>query len=188
MPAVRLSSCYCRVDNEASRIVFQLISQLRLGRGWRRAGESGGGNGTQRYQSWTISCCVVKQAAATTQVKADISLSICSALSCIHLLPPHCGSSLNEEVFLTVCTSVARHSHRQESSNTENNFISFSFLSGRMSYYKKLEARSIFLATLNRSAGEPNSTKGQPLVWFCRSVGSPQLLHALKFCHNTQKK
>lgn len=98
MPAVRLSSCFCRVDNEASRIVFQLISQLTS---WQRMTEGWGigGNGMQRYQSRTISSCVVKQAAATTQVKADIRLSICSALSCIHLLPPHCCSSLNEEVF-----------------------------------------------------------------------------------------
>lgn len=182
MPAIRLSSCYCRVDNEASRIVFQLISQLRLGRGWRRAGGSGG-NGTQRYQSWTISCCVVKQAAATAQVKADISLSICSALSCIHLLPPHCGSSLNEEVFW-LYAHLLQDTHTGKSPQTQritlSHFLSYVLL-------QKVGDTEHFFATLNRSAGEPSSTKGQPLVWFCRSVGSPQHLHALKFCHNTQK-
>lgn len=60
-----------------------IFSQLHLGSGWHREG--------QRYQSRTISHCVVKQTAAEAamQVNADISLSICSALSCIYWLPPN---------------------------------------------------------------------------------------------------
>lgn len=59
------------------------FSHLHLGSGRQR--------GSQRYRSPAISHRVVKQTAAvaTMQVDADIALSICSALSCIHWLPPH---------------------------------------------------------------------------------------------------
>lgn len=52
--------------------------------------------------SWTNCCC---------SINADISLSICSALSCICWLPPHWTGRWF--FFFTVCTYSARHQHRK---------------------------------------------------------------------------